>query len=270
MISYDAKLKIGEILYNRTLENKVLDIYNIKEILLILNSDDKITGYLKKISNEHHENSIAGYSLKEKKIYIDLDYFKKEEDSIFNKNILILDAIFHEIFHAYQHKYIDNNDDIKAMLFKAGFDYTVSESKEEIKRKYKSIDAYNIIKEVSYKIVYNKIYLSIPTERCAIYDANELLNNILKIIYDEYANEIIYNNNLKVFDDLNKNMIDDNKLFSPINTFLLFHDSMLIYEPVGKYVDDKDLTLEEKFKFGFSLSEGEYKKFKLQYFYPEL
>lgn len=263
MISYDAKLKIGKILYKRTLENKVLNVSDIKEIILILNSDDKITGYLRKISNEHHENSAAGYSLKEKKIYIDLNFYKKEKNSILNKNILILDAIFHEIFHLYQHKYIDNNNDIKAMLFKASFDFSVSKSKKE---RYKDSFIYDITRKSAYEVIYSELYLSFPTERFAIYDANKLVNDILKIIYGNNANEVIYNNNLKVFNYLNKNIVGDSNLFSPLYAFLLFHDSILIYEPIGKYIDDKNLNIEEKFKCGFPLSKSEYKKFKLEYF----
>lgn len=269
LLNEDTEKRLSNILLSATSENKLLDIKDIINCIRIINEYDNVTDYLTVLKESKTKKSLAGYSYHNKSMYIDIDYVKSQDMDILKKNSMLLNALLHEISHVYQHKYVDNNDDIRSKLLNASFDITRTESREVILNKYKSIELYNIYKKACYKIVYSAIYSTIPSERLAIYDSNKEVNNILKIAFNNNANNIIAENNIETFKALSMNIINDIKINSPLKVFLSIHDNMPFFEPVNKYIDSDSLDLEEKFVYGFSLSKNEFKKVKLNYFYPE-
>lgn len=268
MLDKDTENKLAKRLYDATYNEKVLDIYSIRDSIMDINAYKNIEKYLKNIVIEKLGDSKALYSYDYKTMCIDLDWINEQDIDILSKNILLLDAILHEVDHIFLYDYENSFDDMKSKLLKASFDFFCRDT-SNLASSGKIGEYFNeMLKKVCAQAT-SKIYSCMPSERLAYYDANIEVYNILKLAYGSDAKEMIMKNSLNTFDILHHDYIGYNYIGSPLGFFEIIHDSMPFFKPVRKYIDDSDLSLNEKFAFGFPLSKTDFKKLKINYAYPD-
>lgn len=268
MLDKYTENKLAKRLYDAAYNEKVLDIYAIRDIIIDIDDYKNIEKYLENIVIKQLDDSKASYSYAYKTICIDLDWIKKQDTDVLSKNILLLDAILHEVDHIFLYDYENSFDDMKSKLLKANFDFFFRDS-NNLTGSLKTDEYFNKMIKKACLEASSKMYSCLPSERLAYYDANIELCNILKIAYGSDARELITKNSLYTFDTLSYDYTGYNYINSPLGFFQIIHDSMPFFKPIRKYIDVSDLSLNEKFAFGFPLSKTDFKKLKINYAYPD-
>lgn len=126
---------ILKIIYDKTIDNKILDSKDIEKILEILVVEKRLNDYILNISIQQIRNSnLASYSTYTKKITIYTEMInqmvKDIEKNILNinvfeatlyKNLSILQTLLHEVEHANQQKNAYNDNTLEALIIRLSY-----------------------------------------------------------------------------------------------------------------------------------------------------
>jgi len=161
--------KILQLIYDKSINNKTLDLNDIEKILELLITNKKLNEYVLNIKEKQRESKkLASYSIEtkeitiysntielmlnniEKKIKID-NYFEIE----LYKNLSILQIVLHEIEHANQQKIMYKENNLEAFILRLSnyydnnsllYEYSPAERLAEIKSFEELILLINLIK----------------------------------------------------------------------------------------------------------------------------
>lgn len=126
---------ILKIIYDKTIDNKILDSKDIEKILEILVVEKRLNDYILNISIQQiRSNNLASYSTYTKKITIYTEMINKMvkdiEKNILNinvfeatlyKNLSILQTLLHEVEHANQQKIAYNDNTLEALIIRLSY-----------------------------------------------------------------------------------------------------------------------------------------------------
>lgn len=126
---------ILKIIYDKTIDNKILDLKDIEKILEILVVEKRLNDYiLNIIVQQIRSNNLASYSTYTRKITIYTEMISKMikdiEKNILNinvfeatlyKNLLILQTLLHEVEHANQQKIAYNDNTLEALIIRLSY-----------------------------------------------------------------------------------------------------------------------------------------------------
>lgn len=126
---------ILKIIYDKTNDNKILDLKDIEKILEDLVVEKRLNDYILNISVQQiRSNNLASYSTYTKKITIYTEMInqmiKDIEKNILNinvfevtlyKNLLILQTLLHEVEHANQQKIAYNDNTLEALVIRLSY-----------------------------------------------------------------------------------------------------------------------------------------------------
>lgn len=126
---------ILKIIYDKTIDNKILDLKDIEKILEDLVVEKRLNDYILNISVQQiRSNYLASYSTYTKKITIYTEMInqmvKDIEKDILNinafeatlyKNLLILQTLLHEVEHASQQKIAYNDNTLEALIIRLSY-----------------------------------------------------------------------------------------------------------------------------------------------------
>ena len=126
---------ILKIIYDKTIDNKILDSKDIEKILEILVVEKRLNDYILNISIQQiRSNNLASYSTYTKKITIYTEMInqmvKDIEKNILNinvfeatlyKNLSILQTLLHEVEHANQQKIAYNDNTLEALIIRLSY-----------------------------------------------------------------------------------------------------------------------------------------------------
>lgn len=238
---------ILRIIYDKTINNKILNFKDIEKILELLVIEKCLNEYILSINVQPiRSNNLASYSSYTKKITIYTEMIgqmvKDIENNILNTNnfetilyinLSILQILLHEVEHANQQKIAYNDNTLEALIIRLS--YLVNNEYDE------------------------KIYEYCPEERLAEIKSFDEINNLIGYI----------NKNLTSLPDILKM----EKLKRQLRGYHYKNDNINI--PIAEYftygnkpelLDGIDLTsnvienytLSERFKYGFPISTSEY------------
>lgn len=235
---------ILKIVYDKSIQNKILNINDIDKILELLVFNKCLSDYVLNIDIQPiRSNNLASYSSYTKNITIytkTVDQMIKDiEKSILitndleiliYKNLSILQILLHEIEHANQQKIAYNENSLEALIIRLS--YLVSNTYGD------------------------RLYEYCPEERFAEIKSFEEL--LLMINYlDKKANNLSEILNVQKLQRLLRGYHYINcSVASPLNTYFTIANRPDLLNCLNL----KTNLLEEKMKFGFSISVDEYKK----------
>lgn len=240
---------ILKIIYNKTINNKILDLKDIEKILELLVIEKCLNDYILNINVQSiRSNNLASYSNYTKKITIYTKMIeqmvKDIENNILNtnnfettlyKNLSILQILLHEIEHANQQKIAYNDNTLEALIIRLS--YLVNNEYDE------------------------RLYEYCPEERLAEIKSFDEINTLIRYI------------NTKLI--LLPNIIETEKLKRQLRSYHYKDNFITVpivdYFTLGnkeKLLDAFDLsndvlvknTLNDRFKYGFPISTSEYAK----------
>lgn len=238
---------ILKIVFDKTINNEILNLKDIEKILELLVVEKSLNEYILNIDVQLiRSNNLASYSNYTKKITIytkTIDQMVKDIDSnILNiskfetslyKNLSILQVLLHEIEHANQQKIAYHNNNLEALTIRLS--YLVNNGYDE------------------------KLYEFCPEERLAEIKSFEEINTMISYI----------NNKL----DLLPNVIETEKLKRQLRGYHYKNNFVTVpiveYFTIGnkeKLLETFDLskaalnnyTLNDRYKYGFPISNIEY------------
>ncbi len=238
---------ILKIIYDKTVNNQILDLKDIEKILELLVIDKCLNDYILNINVQHiRSNNLASYSNYTKNITV---YIEKVEQMVKDieknilisndfeillyKNLSILQVLFHEVEHANQQKIAYNENSLEAFIIRLS--YLVKNCYTE------------------------ELYEYCPEERLAEIKSFEeiitligYLNNNLSILP-----EILYTEQLK---RLLRGYHYSNAFINVpiIDYFTLGNKSELLNAFDFSDNIQSQYTLTERFRYGFPISIGEY------------
>lgn len=239
---------ILKIVFDKTINNEILNLKDIEKILELLVVEKSLNEYILNIDVQLiRSNNLASYSNYTKKITIytkTIDQMVKDIDSnILNinkfetslyKNLSILQVLLHEIEHANQQKIAYHNNNLEALIIRLS--YLVNNGYDE------------------------KLYEFCPEERLAEIKSFEEINTMISYI----------NNKL----DLLPNVIETEKLKRQLRGYHYKNNFVTVpiveYFTIGnkeKLLKTFDLskaalnkyTLNDRYKYGFPISNIEYR-----------
>ena len=238
---------ILKIIYDKTLNNSILNLKDIEKILELLVIEKELNNYILNINVQNIRGiNLASYSNYTKKITIYADMIHQMIDDIENsilnindfeitlyKNLSILQVLLHEIEHANQQKIAYNENSLEALIIRLS--YLVKNGYDE------------------------KLYEYCPEERLAEIKSFEEIISLIGNI----------NNKLTVLPDI----IETEKLKRQLGGY--HYRNFFVSVPIVDYFtigNKKDLLaalelssniqekyeLNDRFKFGFPISVSEY------------
>ena len=171
---------------------------------------------------------------------------------MFKKNILILETIFHEIEHVKQLEYIKDIYDghIETQIYRYEYDYLYSPFELEEVGFFK----YNF-ELLKRNIAYNKNYALSFMERMANLNSNDIMLSMLKSI-----SETLYNNQQKIGNDILTKGYNDNNLLGPTTKFIQNIGYRKEFMLMGYPELIANMSFEERLRYGFQITDEEYKK----------
>ena len=239
---------ILEIIYDRTIKNKILNLKDIVKILEILVIDKCLNDYILNINVQQiRSNNLASYSTYTKKITIYTQMIeqmlKNIENNILNanefekilyKNICILQILLHEIEHANQQKIAYNDNSLEALIIRLSF--LVENGYEE------------------------NLYEFCPEERLAEIKSFCEINNLIKILDTKKLKKLP---NILETEKLRRLLrgyhYKDSTMNIPlIDYFILGNKKELVKISESFFVNIEKYNLTERFKYGFPISINEY------------
>jgi hypothetical protein len=236
---------ILKIIYDKSINNKVLKLNDIEKILELLIVEKNLNDYILNI-NVHpiRGNNLASYSTYTKQITIYVNKVEQMitniENSILNandfekslfKNLSILQILLHEVEHANQYKIAYNDNSLEAFI---------------IRLSYLIENGYNEL-----------LYEYCPEERLAEIKSFYELKNFLKIIENklEVLPEIIETEKLKRL--LSGYHYKDSKINVPIVDYFTLGSKKYLLHSLKLEAYDS-YTLNERLKYGFAISAKKY------------
>lgn len=244
--------EIYEIIYNKTISNKILHYKDIENILEIEITNKCLSEYIKTLKvNQESCNNLAYYSYQTKNITIYSYTIKKMILNIERKfnnidevelklyiNLSILQVLLHEIEHANQRKIAYKDNTLEALIIRLS----------------------NMIDNDSY----DKFYKYCPDERLAEIKSYQEICDIIKNA--DKKKKLIYT--LIKRDELKSKIrgyyCKNNSINIPIVDFYKYVTGInqsTENESLNKLVEKYSLC--ERFKYGFPISISEYKTSKL-------
>lgn len=126
---------ILKIIYDKTIDNKILDLKDIENILEILVIEKNLNDYILNINIQQiRSNNLASYSSYTKEITVYTEMINKMvkdiEKSILNinvfettlyKNLSILQILLHEVEHANQQKIAYHDNTLEALIIRLSY-----------------------------------------------------------------------------------------------------------------------------------------------------
>lgn len=239
--------KILKIIYDKTIDNKILDLGDIEKSLELLVIEKSLNDYILNINIQPiRSNNLASYSTYTKKITVYTETIeqmvKDIENNIFNvnkfettlyKNLSILQILLHEVEHANQQKIAYNDNTLEALIIRLsylitnGYDANLYEyCPEERLAEIKSFEEIGVL--VSY---INKHLITLPD----IVQMERLKRLLRGYHYRDYS--------------VNIPIVD---YFTLGNKKKLLDSLDLSNDILEKY------TLNDRFKYGFPISTSEY------------
>ena len=168
MLNDETEVTLANILYNYikhgglSNEKFVFDCLSAIRELNDLNSD---LNHL--IFKDMGKKTYASYNYSKKTITINKrklnDFFTHDKSE---KKLSVLNTVLHETSHVFQSKKIEQDNDLEVKLLKSEDGFEKS----------------NSFNHLFWKLIYNYLYLCLPSERLAIYNSYDSMINILKIL----------------------------------------------------------------------------------------
>ena len=277
--------EILKIIYDYSRNNKIIDKRFVDKIISLYSSYYDIDKYIKHVEykniSEDNENNIAGYSYRNKEIYIFTNRFIEEIERksnlskyvpinqfVFLKNVELTHIILHELEHVLQAKIMTEKQTIESEILKLS---GISKSTEIISLKLRNsgLDSDLIKKVLKCKLnKYYEFYNYAPPERLADFNAHKKMVNILspiqKSIPKIYDGEVIKMGQIKI-----KGYMYNNEIVSPTRLFLIQQGEEHSLSNFDWYDKDTKVSLikskknydeYERMKLGLPIDEKEYKK----------
>ncbi len=187
--------EIFDIIHSYQDSNRDIDFNFIMEIIMLACKYYDINYYIQntEIRNDIHRPQ-AQYNLTTKEIYFNLDSINKvlfslndEFESLkYNKSFRYLYAtkiLLHEIEHAYQHKKLEEQNDIESEILRAEYYPAYDIMKNNI--------LLRIPKIIYHKALRERYYYFSPSERLAEHGACECIEKVAFTMKDEQSYDII-------------------------------------------------------------------------------
>ena len=238
---------ILKIIYNKTINNKILNLKDIEKILELLVIEKCLNDYILNINVQLiRSNNLASYSNYTKKITIYTETIeqmvKDIENNILNtnnfettlyKNLSILQILLHEVEHANQQKIAYNDNTLEALIIRLS--YLVNNGYDE------------------------NLYEYCPEERLAEIKSFEEINTLIGYI----NSKLILLPNIMEMEKLKRQLrgyhYKDSFVNVPIVDYFTFGNKKKLLDAfdlssdlLGKY------SLNDRFKYGFPISISEY------------
>lgn len=239
--------KILQIIYDKSINNIILNLKDIEKILELLVIEKSLNDYILDISFQQiRSNNLASYSTYTKKVTI---YIKKVEQMVKNigknllnvndfestlyKNLSILQILLHEVEHANQQKIAYKENSLEALIIRLSFLVN---------------DRYN-----------KELYEYCPEERLAEIKSFDEINNLINYLTKKtiILPEILETEKLKRF--LRGYHYKDSLVNVPIIDFFSIGNKQELLKAFEFSNNIKDeYTLNERFKYGYPISVNEY------------
>ena len=273
-------MELLDLLYNYTSNYQLFDFETVKTICNIIKEKNKLDiNY--EINNDnkssvlYEHNNLGEYDLEKtiyifyqeiincinkgtfKKMYYD-NYRLSPIETIMVNNINILETIIHETEHAKQIALIKNSniDTVERTLYQYEYDFMAPDYdySETSFIKYH----YNIFKKyIIYSLNYNISFM----ERMANINSKEEIISLLK----EFGNEF------KSVLNIEKNILDyfmyegyKYNINGPTNTFIYKIGASKDFREHGYYKIVQDMNFDTRYRYGFQLTDNEYKKIRFK------
>ena len=167
----------------------------------------------------------------------------------FKKNIMIIETIFHEIEHANELVKIQNVYDghIATQIYRYEYDYQFA------------TDDIGMIEFIKRSIIFRRCYNISFMERMAEITALERTGTLLEPLDGELA--ILKENERKIKEDFILKEYQ-NGLSGPTTKFLSCIDCLKDFNDSGYMNVIRSMPFEERLRYGFGITESEYKKVK--------
>ena len=238
---------ILKIIYDKTINNKILNLNNIEKILELLVIEKCLNEYILNINIQQiRSNNLASYSSNTKKITLYTEMIEQMVKNIGNnilntnifetilyKNLSILQVILHEVEHANQQKIAYNENSLEALIIRMS--YLVNSDYD------------------------NNLYEYCPEERLAEIKSFEEINNLIGYINKNLISlpDIIEMEKLKR--QLRGYHYKNDMVTIPIVDYFTFGNkkNLLNAFDLSNDVQEK-YTLNDRFKYGFPISTNEY------------
>lgn len=234
------------IVFDKTINNKSLNLSDIKKIVELLVINKELNDYIDNIEFNSADNNCLGcYSNYKKSITIYTKTFEKmlhdvdnsivnfnKFELLFYKNLLMLQVILHEVEHANQQKISYTKNSLEALI---------------IRLSYLVDDGYN-----------EKLYEYCPEERLAEIKSFDELNNLLNYSIRRKFTivEVIKAEKLKRM--LTGYYAIDHSVSVPLISYFSDGKVELLNTIKSLINTHKFLSLDDRFKFGFPISNQEY------------
>lgn len=237
---------ILKIIYDKSSDNKILNLNDIEKILEFLIVKKDLNEYISDINVQNiRSNNLASYSNCTKTITIYTDKINHmvrniEENTIsindfeltFYKNLSILQVLLHEIEHANQQKIAYSLNTIEALI---------------IRLSYLVVNGYN-----------EQLYEYCPEERLAEIKSYSEILMLFRYLSKNFLRlqEIINSENLKRL--LIGYHYKNSEITIPTREYFILGDKENIYKSLDSSISFNEYTLNERLKYGFSISKDEY------------
>ncbi len=238
---------ILKIIYDKTINNKIIDFKDIEKILDLLIVEKSLNEYILNINIQPiRSNNLASYSNYSKKITIYTEMIDKMvkdiENNLLNvngfettlyKNLSILQILLHEVEHANQQKIAYNDNTLEALIIRLS--YLVNYDYDE------------------------KMYEYCPEERLAEIKSFEEINTLIS-----YTNNKLNSlPSIVKMEILKRNLkgyhYKDGFINVPIVDYFSFGKKKKLLDAFDLTGDALEkYTLNERFKYGFPISTNEY------------
>ena len=238
---------ILKIIYDKTINNKILNLNNIEKILELLVIEKCLNEYILNINIQQiRSNNLASYSSNTKKITLYTEMIEQMVKNIGNNilntndfettlyiNLSILQVILHEVEHANLQKIAYNDNTLEALIIRMS--YLVNSGCDE------------------------KLYEYCPEERLAEIKSFEEINTLIRYINENLISlpDIIEMEKLKR--QLRGYHYKNNFVTIPIVDYFALGKKKKLLESfeLSSNVLEK-YTLNDRFKYGFPISTNEY------------
>lgn len=238
---------ILRIIYDKTINNKILNFKDIEKILELLVIEKCLNEYILNINVQPiRSNNLASYSNYTKKITIYTEMVKQMVKDIKNNilntnnfetilyiNLSILQILLHEVEHANQQKIAYNDNTLEALIIRMS--YLVNNVYDE------------------------KIYEYCPEERLAEIKSFEEINNLISYINKDLTSlpDILKTEKLKR--QLRGYHYKNDCINIPIVDYFSYGNKQELLAGIDLTSNViKNYTLSERFKYGFPISIDEY------------
>lgn len=278
------KEELLKLIYDYSKNNKIVDKdYIYKVVCLFLNNYD-LGSYVKYIRykkySKDNKDNIAGYSYRERTIYIFTEKFQEEilrksylsnivsnNQKIFLKNVELTHLILHELEHAIQAKIMTEKTNTESEILKL---CGITKSHEIITMRLQKIGLnQNLINEIlKNKLkMYYEYYLFAPPERLADINAHEKMIEILSPLKN-YVPKIYNGEIIKMNQTMLKGYKEESRLITPTELFLIKQGEEDNLQNFDWYDKSKFVALKkskrnydiiQRLKLGLPIDEDEYK-----------